>query len=505
MAHLTTVVENTVNTLRPKVTQDQKERAASNAYRDGHRDVNQGDAVNGMPTTRATDRGYTMTVEEITSLKNDMTRLAPQHAEAIAGWDGSTIEFTEEQRPVWEALAAVEALQYNQAIAAGTESGFAGDEAKRLHSMLVDSNNGANEFAVRVITQLSDGYNGAFNQMRLHSDTPLGVRAAMNYVSASVRFGMPNLDKFAADADERGLANVDTMQIAQNAKAVVEVGGTKTWFSKQSTADVQIPTTVEMGAAFQDLWNKRGATGDIEDDFKRSGEARAAMEQALGSGRSDMEFIKDMWMSFKVIHSGLDNTQIASLVDSYLTEEGFRWRHVNGSMRLIVDPWEYTGSDGDDLNRNVANMATMELSTIGLEVIDEGFGIKLWRGATLEDFHQRLYKLDSKEKREGFRMVQAPPLEGVKDIMLKRPDRGGGYPYQVLDAQGTQLGHPALRNSVTLQMSDGTTHTIPAGSPLAVNQLFFSPNTGVYKTAHIAERWEAGRMSSVGGLGQRRD
>jgi hypothetical protein len=243
LALLTTldaVVQNEVNKGEATVSKTEKQRVASKRWRAGARGMTGEDVVAGMDTTIATDPGSELTADELITLRADMITAATNAGitgvEMIGNWEGEPItEFTEETRPLWESLAMVEADRYNQGVTWNKHEPIPTAFIDRMENLFADGDQGAIEYATRVIDGLLPGRDGAFSEMLNNDTLDVGLRSAMNYISAVSRHGMANTVTLGPEKNRlTGKALVDMQRVAINATKVHQLGGRGAFFGTNS-------------------------------------------------------------------------------------------------------------------------------------------------------------------------------------------------------------------------------------------------------------------------------
>ena len=495
MTKLTGVVTQAVASGGVKVSKAERAYATARAWMQGAGNLTESEIVNGMDTTRATDAGYIMTAEETQELRADLLRnaeMAGIDKRVIEGWDGSAIvDFSEENRPLWEALALVEAERYNTGQQNNPHIKMPGAEIDRLENFFNSTDQGKIEYAARVISKLTSGQGGTYAEMYNHANTAEPMKAVMSYVKATSRFGEANIIKGTPEFNQEQIALVNMTNIAMKGRAVYNAGARRGFMEGKSEQDVEVPRFVEMADSLAEVWMTRAGSG-IEDDFGRTSEAKAAIEAALQNGRGHaFEYIQDLWMSFKTLHTGLDNIGIASLVDSYLKADGYAFReNGNGEMVLMIDRWGYTGSDGDNLQDNFDKLGTAPFSPEAREWIRQpgAFGIKLQDGEGMQELANHYFAQKGVKVEGVFRFVQLPAFQGVDDRILRGPTQGGGAGFQVFDQEGAPLGTMDTRGESHYHMTDGSVYNYHGSTNIAFTPQLYRLDNEVYNPRAFADR-----------------
>lgn len=407
-----------------------------------------------------------LAADEVQALKAELLSIADTDPslnldrESILAWDGQPLEFTPENADINKALAISEAaLWSDQSVQDqyGVPSELLSDKLTLLRSRNPEARLAALDF----FDNLGGGRVGAFEDVMASSSLSSQEKAALVYSRTISRLG-PSLGEEKL-SDEIRISQIDR---------ILEAPPVNQWLGRAGDLQEGVPNVTALSLAMVDVFAREGDFDPelgLRSVFSANDNVTAAMQKAFVSeSNSAARFVKQLAFAHKAIQSDATIEETAAHVYSFLHKEGYRWRQVNGNMRLVVDPFNYTGNDGDDVGDTVNTMWQRPFVPEYRDFIQRAMGLKPF------EVPESLADVFKKDNANLFPGITDQPLpsflfnERVQDRLLVSRADLGGFVLSATSPGGIDLPPVVTKSDAVLNWPDGTSSLIPAGTPIAI-------------------------------------
>lgn len=400
----------------------------------------------------------------------------------IDTWDGSTLEYTDENRELNRIIAASEAFKWSNSETQaqyGMPSRLVRDKLALLRS---NDPNRLEAFA-HWVNNLNTGANEAWDNFLSAEPVSGNDAAAAQWVRVHARLGQPT-----GNVEPDYTALMAQVQQIQNAQPV---GG---WF-RTDTGDIELETSNagNMAQVMAEIISDESGVAfepDERDRFNRRVQAQL-QKMFLSDTNTTGRMLRNLWFAGKTVNQDLDDAQIGTMVWQWLRKDGHRFRSVNDRAVLVVDPQNYTGEAGQDISDHVDSNFTREFSPEYRSFLIDALDIEP------KDAPRNLQHLFLTERfgavdpTEQILQPRWSFNEQVTDRLLESRAGYGGFVIQAQAQDGTVLPLPVSKKDAILTWYDGQSVFVPKGTVLSVI------NPDLYKQRPLTEREEQDLQSAL--------
>jgi len=418
--------------------------------------------------------------EELDAFKAQLLSVAEQAQvprSVIEQWDGSPLDYSDENRDLNRVIAVSEARKWSNSDTQA-QYGMPTELVRDKLALLSSGDPNRVESFAHFALSLEAGSNEAWDNFLTAKGVSANEAAAAQWVRIHSRLGAPGPQPVAADP-------LQLMAEVQDILAAPPVAG---WLRGEA-ADMNLETSNagNMAQVMADILTD-AQKGVKFDPNKRDRYNRAVQSQLqamfLSQGGTG-QMMRQLWFAGRTVNPDLDDAQIGSMLWGWLQRDGWRFRQVGERMSLVVDPQGYTGEAGQDVGEHVsAQMARPfipEYRAFLAEALDLG---PTETPHTLQDLWYRTMPGFTQEDPfgEGVLTPRWSFGDQITDRLLDSRANYGGFVVSAQDPSGQRLPHITSVRDATLRWPDGTSVVIPKGTVLNVinPDLFVPQRRGVF-------------------------
>ncbi len=407
-----------------------------------------------------------LAADEVQALKSELLAIADTDPslgldrESILAWDGQPLDFTPENASLNKALAISEAALWSDQ---GVQDQY-GVPSELLNDKLImlrGRNLEARLASLIFFDNLGGGRVGAFEDVITSGSLSSQERAALVWSRTVTRLG-PGIGSDEI-SDELRISHIDSILAAPDINE---------FFRRSGDFQEDTPNITALSQAMVDIFSREGDFDPelgLRTPFSSNANVIAAMQKAFLSGNNAAaRFVRQLAFAHKAIQPDATIEETAAHVYSFLHKEGYRWRQVNGNMRLVVDPFNYTGNDGDDISDTINFSWLKPFIPEYRDFIQRAMGFKPF------EVPETLADVFKKDNANLFPSITDQPLpsflftERVQDRLLVSRADLGGFVLSATSSGGVDLPPVVTKFDATMNWPDGTTSIIPAGTPIAI-------------------------------------
>lgn len=382
--------------------------------------------------------------------------------EAVRGWDGGPVEWTEENRGLISAIQKFDAAQWSHGPTQdlyGIPSAVVEEKTALLRS----------DDPLRIAawadwaTGLRAGTGGAWSNYL--DDLSPNERAAATLVRTLSLYG----------SGPQSTAT-DPQRLVGQVQAILAAPAVGTWFSRSTgePTDKGAANISSMATTFSQAIKASHPDakfkGQKSDPLSR--QLTAQIDEMLQSTSGNGRTLRDLFAAGSAANPDLSPEQVSTMVWGWMQKAGWQFRQMGDRQALVIDPQGYTGEQGDNITETISTNLTRPFSPSYRAFLADALGglSPKKTPVNLQDLY--IQRSDVPPGIDPTVEGAFLPRYGFDDTVQNRLTKSraayGGFEFRLQTSDGTDLGNVVTQRSATLQWPDGTSVYVPAGTPLNV-------------------------------------
>jgi len=395
-------------------------------------------------------------------------------ASVVSNWDGSTIEYTDENADLNKVIATAEALQWsNEDTQAqyGIPSELAGDKLALLGSNDPNRLEAFGQWAQHP----RSGVNESWDNFLSAEGVSAQEAAAAQWVRMNRRQGRP---RFVGDEVLPGNFEVDPAVMLSEVQAILKSGPVNSWLGGDTgLIDIDSSNAKNLADVMAEIVKGNvKLEGDDKDRFGRRIQAQF-QRMFLSDGDHTGRLLRNLWFAGRAAEPDLNDGQRGAMLWTWLRQDGYRWKEVNDRQVLIVDPQHYTGPEGTNIQEFVDTSMDRQFTGLYRSFLQEALDLEPF------EVPNNLKQLFLVGTAVDLSVSGTEPVRGkwgmadqTTDRLLESRANYGGFFIEGRGGLGDPLAVPIAKQDTLMRWPDGTTFMVPKGTILSViNPDLFAP------------------------------
>lgn len=396
-------------------------------------------------------------------------------ASVVQGWDGSAVEYTDENVELNRLLSVNEARKWSNA-ATQAQYGMPSELVREKMALLSSNDpNRVGAFA-EWARALEAGNNEAWDNFLSAEGVNSNDAAAAIWVRTHARLGDAT-DPSSALTNE-GQIQPDYLNLMAQVQAIQGARPLGSWM-QTDTGDTELVTSNggNMAQVLADIFtDEAGAEFEPDERDRYNRRVQAQVEAMFLSDQDSLgRWMRSIWFAGRTVNTDLNDAQVGAMVYQWLRKDHYRFRTNNGKVTLVQDPQGYTGQAGQDIGEHVSNHFHREFIPEYRAFLQEAMDLKP------KDVPVNLQSMFFTEGFAGTdpRSPVLTPRWSINEQVTDRlHESRAGYGGFVIGAEsnGEVLSLPVSKKDAMLNWPDGTSVFVPKGTALSViNPDLFAP------------------------------
>lgn len=429
---------------------------------------------------------------EMASYKSELANIAQAMGvdpKVVRNWDGSNMEYTDDNRKLNQVAAVAEAKQWSGGLRLDprtgelveldvqSQYGMPSVLVKDKLSLLKSDDTNKLEAFGHWVEALDAGSGEAWDNFLAADGVTSQEAAAAQWMRMNMRLNRP---RFSGDQVLPGDFQTAMPVLLQETQAILRSRPVGEWLGGDTgLEDVDRSNAANFGEVMAEIVSDQAK---IEgDDKDRFGRRITAQFQSLFLSESDHtgRVLRNLWFAARAAEPDLTDGQRGAMIWSWVQQNGYRWREVNDRQILVIDPQGYTGEQGESVQERVDNSMNREFSPLYRSFLQEALGITdpFLTPRNMQD----MFALDTAAA--GQLDANAKIIRGrwnmagqTTDRLLESRANYGGFVIEGQDEGGNPLPVPISVKDTLIRWPDGSSFMVPKNTILSViNPDLFAP------------------------------
>ncbi len=436
-----------------------------------------------------------MGARQIESFKINLTLVAETigvDPAVVADWDGSNVEYTDENADLNRVMAVAEARLWSGGeqmdprtgelvdFDVQSQYGIPSDLAKDKLALLRSNNPNRLMAFGQFVEKLKAGANEAWDNFLSAEGVTSQEKAAATWVRINLRQGRPRVsatgDVVAGDFPVDPAVLMTETQAILRSRPVLGYMNADTGLEGVDRSNAANMADI-MAEIVSDQVKLEG------DDRDRFGNKIQAQFQALFLSNTDHtgRMLRNLWFAMRAAEPDMDDGQRGAMLWAWLQGDGYRWREVNDRQILIIDPQGYTGEQGSSIQENIDANMTRQFSPLYRAFLQKALNLE---GSQVPNNTSQLFMVGTGEAPPSA-LMGTSAVRGVwnmsdqiTDRLLESRANYGGFFIEGRDSDGVPLPVPVAKQDTLMRWPDGSTFMVKAGVILSItgnNDIYATP------------------------------